>query len=228
MGGSGRDQVPGRCVGDVEDTVQRMYFHPLIAVAFLLPATGAVGGTGVRTASPSTNHPDGNALEGLRYLCHGSDLCWEVVLTPPVAGPSVVRVKFPDARRVVLPGDPYCERREYWHVSGVVRTLLTVDCAEQWGPDSQAPVLLALGRDKLTVSYVEFLYDNECEKAVARLELSNAKVISFKRWSGQATADGRDCGHLRSQKDGLLGKGTLDSPLLQFHSDVLPMPSRSQ
>ena len=193
---------------------------PTLAVVAGLP--GPVAGTPPK-AVEKQRRPD--SAESLRDICHGKDLCWLVVMTPPQHGAFLVQAKFPDASRFILPGDAYCDRREYWHVAGVAHTLLAADCAEQWGPDSQAPVQVSLERDKIKLTYLERGYDRECETATALLDLATAKLLSLKRWKGVATEDQGECRRLKPLKPPTLGNGST-VPLVLFHSDSLSEDKR--
>lgn len=202
-----------------------MHFFPSLLAATLV--AGAPDAGAAAPPSPVTTHKQPESAEALRDLCHGKDLCWLVVMTPPQNGrPFLVQAKFPDTNRFILPGDPYCDRREYWHVTGVVHTLLASDCAEQWGPDSQAPVLLSLEGGKIKLSYLEWSYDGECEKAVAYVDLATAGLVSLKRWKGVASKDQGDCRRLKPLKSPDPGDGRT-SPLVPFHSDSLPDDQRA-
>ena len=159
--------------------------------------------------------------EALRDLCHGEEPCWRVVMTPPQHGAFLVQAKFPDASRFIGPGDPYCERREYWHVAGFVHRLLAADCAEQWGPDGAAPVLVTLEKDKIKLTYLKWGYDSECEKAVALLDFATAKLVSLKWWKGVASQDRSDCRRIKPLKAPAPGDGR-KTPLVPFNSDSLP------
>jgi hypothetical protein len=167
-------------------------------------------------AAATQKRPD--SAEALRDLCHGKDLCWLVVLTPPQNGAFLVQAKFPDANRFILPGDAYCDRREYWHVAGSVHTLIAADCSEQWGPDSQGPAHLSLEGGKIKLTYLEWSYDLECEKAAALLDFATAKVISMKRSKGTASDDRADCRHLKPLKSPPLGNGKT-VPLVPLNAD---------
>lgn len=143
-----------------------------------------------------------------------------MVLSPPAIGPYLVQVKVMGAKRLITPEDAYCERREYWRVLGGVRTLLAADCADQWGPDSQAPIIMSTPREgQLKLSYVEWLYDRACERAEALVDLQTAKVLSYARWSGQAPPNSNDCRRGKALRPLPLGRGTADLPLLRFHAD---------
>jgi hypothetical protein len=197
-----------------------MHLHPVLTVAVMLVAgaPGPIAGTG-RGVPAEQRPPD--APESLRDLCHGSDLCWRLILTPPRNGPFLVQAKFPDSKRFVRPEDAYCDRREYWHVVGSAHTLLAVDCAEQWGPDSQGPVRVSIERGKITLTYLEWQYDDDCEKAVAVFDLGTSKLVSFKRWAGVASANRTDCRHLKLLKAPLPGDGKT-TPIARFRADAIP------
>jgi len=188
--------------------------------AATLVANGSSDAVPVVAAVAATTQKRPDSVEALGDLCHGKDLCWLVVMTPPQHGAFLVQAKFPDANRFILPGDPYCERREYWHVAGSVHTLIAADCSEQWGPDSQGPVHLALEGGKIKLTYLEWGYDLECEKTVALLDFATAKVISMKRSNGTATDDRADCRHLKPLKPPPAGNGKT-TPLVPSHANSL-------
>lgn len=186
----------------------------LVSVLAFGPVPGPVAAQRVATASPSP--PD--SPEALRDLCHGKDSCSLAVVPPPRDSAFLVRATSPDANHFIHPEDGDCDRREYWHVAGPVHTLLAVDCAEQWGPDSQGPVHVSIEGSKIKLTYVEWEYDRECEKAVAVLDFRTAKLVSFKRWAGVASDEQTDCRRLKPLKAPPPGDGKA-VPLVPFHSD---------
>lgn len=152
----------------------------------------------------------------LRNLCHGKELCWLIIVTPPRAGAFIVQARFPPETRFIRLEDAYCDRREYWHVVGSSHTLLAIDCAEQWGPDSQGPVEMSTVGGRIKLTYVEWEYDHDCEKTVALLDFQTAKVISLNRGAGVASPDQKDCRRLRPLKSPPLGDGKT-TPLVLFN-----------
>jgi hypothetical protein len=188
-----------------------------LAVVFLA-VDAAAPSVAVSDQSVASKQVPPDSEGALRDLCRGKDLCWLLVMTPPRGGAFIVQARFPPAERFIRPEDAYCDRREYWHVVGSTHTLLASDCAEQWGPDSQGPVDLSVEGLGIKLTYVEWEYDNQCEKTVALLDFGTAKLISSKRWAGVASRDRKDCRRQRPLKSLPHGDGRT-TPLVIFNSD---------
>jgi hypothetical protein len=121
-------------------------------------------------------------------------------------------------QRLLVPDDDHCDRREFWHIHGPLRTLLTVDCTEQWGADSQGPVQFAFSGENLQIAYLEWQSSDSCEKSIVILDWETAKILSARRWSGDSRIQRLECVRLKPLKAApSIGKGTIDSPLLMFH-----------
>ncbi|MFL5303830.1 MAG: hypothetical protein ACJ8F1_01400 [Polyangia bacterium] len=204
-----------------------MHIHSILSAAALLAALTDPSPRSA-AAAPAEQHA-ADQPEALRALCHNIDLCWLIVLTPPTEGAFLVEAKFPNPERFVRPEDAYCDRREYWHVIGNTHTLLAVDCEEQWGPDAQGPVHLAVQGKRIKLSYLEWQYDRDCESASATIDLDTARVTSVQRWAGAASSDGSACRRSRPLKALPPGDGKT-SPLVRFRTDdvrgVAPPPRR--
>jgi hypothetical protein len=194
-----------------------MYVHSILSTAALLLA--ALADPSPRSAATvSAEQRTADDPDALRALCHNVDLCWLIVLTPPTGGAFLVEAKFPNPKRFVRPEDAYCDRREYWHVVGHTHTLLAVDCEEQWGPDAQGPVHVAVQGKRIKLSYLEWQYDRDCESAAATIDFDTARVVSVQRWAGVASSDASECHRVRPLKALAPGDGK-SSPLVRFRTD---------
>ena len=82
-------------------------------------------------------------------------------------GAVLLRVTFVRPQRYVDESDDYCDAREYWYIRGQERILVTRDCAEQWGADSQGPVDVSFDGRAMTLEYLEWQSSDGCERTVA-------------------------------------------------------------
>jgi hypothetical protein len=109
-----------------------------------------------------------------------------------------------------------CDRREYWLVRETRITLLTADCAAQYGADTQGPAEIETTGIRLSVRYVEFQESDRCEHLEATINLSNLQVERQERRVGSVSRD-------TCTPDGPqplvtpLGDGSVDRPLLLLH-----------
>jgi hypothetical protein len=110
----------------------------------------------------------------------------------------------------------HCERREYWLVRDGRSTLLTADCAAQYGADAQGPAEIEAIGVRLSVRYVEFQENDRCELLDATLNLSNLQIERQVRRVGSVLQD-------TCTPDGPQplvtpqGDGSVDRPLLLLH-----------
>ena len=196
--------------------------HLLTVLSWLLSATLAQPATPkALPVPPSEGTYSPHSPEALRDLCRGRDLCWQT-LRVANEGTILLEVKFMHESRFVAESDDVCDQREYWHIDAQgTRRLLTRDCEEQWGPDSQAPVSLSFdAHDRLQLSYLEWQTADRCEKTIASVDWKTARIVSLRRWIGQAKDSHSRCVNLRSFKEVLeIGQGTLASPMISFHKD---------
>lgn len=109
----------------------------------------------------------------------------------------------------------HCDRREYWLIRAKESTLLTTDCAVQYGADSQGPARVTVGGSRLSVRYTEFQESDRCEVVEATINLINLQVEQ-QRQTGSVAGD--KCLPERPLPLVIpLGDGTLDKPLLLLH-----------
>jgi hypothetical protein len=109
-----------------------------------------------------------------------------------------------------------CDRREYWLVRETRITLLTADCAAQYGADTQGPAEIEANGIRLSVRYVEFQESDRCEHLDATINLSNLQVERQERRLGSVSHD--TCAPDGPQP--LVtppGDGSVDRPLLLLH-----------
>jgi len=130
----------------------------------------------------------------------------------------LLRVSFLHAARFVDDDQDFCDVREYWHIKGDARILLARDCAEQSGADSQGPVLLTFKGKQVELDYIEWLSSDGCERTLVAVDWQTAKVISWKRWTGESRSGRTTCGKQKTLKEPLrVGAGTSSDPLISFH-----------
>jgi hypothetical protein len=110
----------------------------------------------------------------------------------------------------------HCDRREYWLVRETRSTLLTADCAAQYGADTQGPAEVNATDIHLSVRYVEFQESDRCELLEATINLSNLQIERQERRVGSVSQD-------TCSPDGPQplvtppGDGSVDRPLLLLH-----------
>lgn len=191
----------------------------------LLSLLALVATTGTTTPMTPIRAPHSNpqpqSQEALSDLCRGNELCWQVVRNV-YRGIMLLEVKFIHEQRFVGETDDFCDRREYWQIdAGGSRRLLTADCEEQWGPDSQGPVAFVFdSADRLRLSYLEWQTDDRCEKVIASLDWDTGKIVAVRRWIGRATDSHSRCVNLKVSKSLIQsGAGKLGSPVISFHKD---------
>ena len=193
-----------------------MYFLAFLALA-------AAAGATTPLAPPVAPHdkPLPQSKEALHDLCRGKELCWQLVRTVS-DGLMLLEVKFVHEERFLGENDDFCDRREYWQIDAHgSRKLLSTDCEEQWGPDSQGPVTFFFESDgRLRLSYLEWQTDDRCEKITASLDWHTAKIVSTRRWVGQAKDSHTRCVNLKTSKDPVqIGAGIPGNPVISFHKD---------
>jgi len=118
----------------------------------------------------------------------------------------------PDART----DEEHCDRREYWLVRASGNTLLTADCAAQYGANSQGPAEVMVVGIHLAVRYVEFQESDRCELMEATINLSNLQIERQERAVGSVSHD--TC-HADGPQPLVSpgGDGSPDRPLLVLH-----------
>lgn len=110
----------------------------------------------------------------------------------------------------------HCQRREYWWHGKNRDALIALDCADQWGADSQGPVTIELKGDVLVGTYLEFQASDLCERFEFEIGLPEVKAASSQRWSGES-ADGTCSGWKKLRTAEKLGDGSDGQPLVQTH-----------
>jgi hypothetical protein len=124
----------------------------------------------------------------------------------------VLLTRAPDATT----DEDHCDRREYWLIRETRSTLLTADCAVQYGADTQGPAEVEATGIHLSVRYVEFQESDRCELLEAKINLSNLQVDRQERRVGSTS-------HNTCTPDGPQplvtppGDGSVDRPLLLLH-----------
>ena len=116
------------------------------------------------------------SLCGMRFDC-SETLLFEL----PSLRARVVRL---DLKSEHAPEEVECFRREYWMRSGGLLRLVAVDSATQCGADNIGPASLVLTGEVLSLSYVEYLSSDGCEKVEARISMRTARVLSNRRSEG--------------------------------------------
>jgi hypothetical protein len=110
----------------------------------------------------------------------------------------------------------HCDRREFWLVRETRSSLLTADCASQYGADTQGPAEIEATGIHLSVRYVEFQESDRCELLEASINLSKLQVERQERRVGSVSQD-------TCTPDGPQplvtppGDGSLERPLLLLH-----------
>ena len=126
-------------------------------------------------------------------LCHDRPRC-EVKRRRAVRAPGNTPLEVVDLRIGHAPDtagqDPdRCDRREYWLIGTGQPKLITLDCEEQWGADSQGPVDTTIDGVRMRIGYLEHQSSDGCEKDEIVVDLSNFAVEKHERWQGDAVQD---------------------------------------
>ena len=197
-----------------------MCFLTLLALVAAAGATTPLGPPAFPPPVPQGKPPP-HSKEALRDLCRNQELCWQLVRTVS-DGIMLLEVKFIHQERFLGEGDDFCDKREFWQIDAHGgRKLLATDCEEQWGPDSQGPVtFLFESAHHLRLSYLEWQTDDRCEKIIASLDWRTAKIVSARRWVGQAKDTHTRCVNLKVSKEPVqIGPGVPGNPVISFHRD---------